>query len=85
MRKGRALKVRFSPNSAAIKVKNLNQWVTNELLEYAFQIFGEIERAVVITDERGKPTGEGIVEYARKPGATQALRKCAEGCYFITS
>lgn len=85
MRKGRALKVRFAPHSAAIKVKNLNQWVTNELLEWAFQVFGEIERAVVIGDERGKSTGEGIVEFARKPGATQALKRCTEGCYFLTS
>lgn len=42
MRKGRPLKVRFAPHSAAIKVKNLNQWVTNELLEWAFQVFGEV-------------------------------------------
>lgn len=42
MRKGRPLKVRFAPHTAAIKVKNLNQWITNELLELAFQVFGEV-------------------------------------------
>ncbi|XP_046399520.1 hrp65 protein-like isoform X3 [Ischnura elegans] len=85
IRKGRALKVRFAPHSAAVKIRNLTQWVTNELLERAFQVFGEIERAVVIVDERGKSTGEGIIEFARKPGAQMALRKCTDGCFFLTS
>ncbi|XP_026279754.1 hrp65 protein [Frankliniella occidentalis] len=85
MRKGRPLKVRFAPNSTAVKVKNLTPYVTNELLDKAFCIFGDIERAVIITDERGKSTGEGIVEFARKPGAQMALRRCSEGCFFLTS
>jgi hypothetical protein len=42
MRKGRALKVRFAPHSAAVKVKNLTPWVSNELLEKAFSVFGEV-------------------------------------------
>ncbi|XP_020711353.2 hrp65 protein-like isoform X2 [Athalia rosae] len=85
MRKGRALKVRFAPHSSAIKVKNLTPWVSNELLERAFSVFGEIERATVIVDDRGRSMGEGIVEYCRKPGAQLALRKCTEGCYFLTA
>lgn len=84
MRKGRALKVRFAPYSQ-IKVKNLTPWVSNELLERAFSVFGEIERAIVIVDDRGKSTGEGIVEFCRKPSAQLALRKCTEGCYFLTA
>ncbi|KAK0162149.1 hypothetical protein PV327_008511 [Microctonus hyperodae] len=85
MRKGRALKVRFAPHSSTIKVKNLTTWVSNELLEKSFSVFGEIERAIVIVDDRGRSTGEGIVEYARKPSALMALRKCTEGCYFLTA
>ncbi|XP_067013270.2 hrp65 protein isoform X2 [Anabrus simplex] len=85
LRKGRALKVRFAPHSAAIKVKNLTPWVTNELLEKAFSVFGEIERSVIIVDERGKSMEEGIVEFARKPGAQMALRRCSEGCFFLTA
>jgi proline- and glutamine-rich splicing factor len=42
MRKNRALKVRFAPHSAAVKVKNLTPWVSNELLEKAFSVFGEV-------------------------------------------
>jgi proline- and glutamine-rich splicing factor len=84
MRKGRALKVRSAPHSAAVKVKNLTRWVTNELLEKAFTMFGEIERAVVITDAHGKSMGEGIIEFARKEGAQMALQRCTEGCFFLT-
>lgn len=51
----------------------------------AFSVFGEVDRAVVIVDDRGKATGEGIVEFARKNSAQFAIRKCCEGCFFITS
>ncbi|XP_051166011.1 hrp65 protein-like [Leptopilina boulardi] len=84
-RKGRALKVRFAPSSSAVKVKNLTPWVSNELLEKAFSVFGDLERAIVIVDERGKSTGEGIVEFCRKQSAQTALRKCTDGCYFLTA
>ncbi|KAJ8933018.1 hypothetical protein NQ314_014257 [Rhamnusium bicolor] len=82
--KSRNLKIRFAPNSATIKVKNLTPFVSNELLHYGFSVFGEIERATVTVDERGKPTGEGIVDFARKGSALHAIRKCAEGCFFLT-
>ncbi|XP_049784561.1 hrp65 protein-like [Schistocerca cancellata] len=85
LRKGRSIKVRFAPPGAAIKVKNLTPWVSNELLEKAFSVFGDIERAVVIVDDRGKSMEEGIVEFARKPAAQMAMRRCAEGCFFLTA
>ncbi|KAF5303227.1 hypothetical protein FQR65_LT08307 [Abscondita terminalis] len=83
--KGRTLKIRFAPNGSSIKVKNLVPFVSNELLHYAFSVFGEIERCIVIVDDHGKPTGEGIVEYARKGSASLAIRKCSEGCFFLTA
>ncbi|CAH1955622.1 unnamed protein product [Acanthoscelides obtectus] len=82
--KGRNLKIRFAPNSTTIKVKNLTPFVSNELLYYSFSVFGEIERAMVCVDERGKPTGEGIIDFARKGSATHAIRRCSEGCFFLT-
>lgn len=85
VRKGRTLKVRFAPNGATLKVKNLTPFVTNELLHVAFSVFGEVERCVVIVDDHGKSTGEGLVEFARKPSAVTALRHCTEGCFFLTS
>jgi splicing factor, proline- and glutamine-rich len=85
MRKNRPLRVRFAPNATIIRVKNLNQYVSNELLYAGFDIFGPIERAVVNVDDRGKPTGEGIVEFARKNSATTAVKYCQEKCFFLTS
>ncbi|KAI5726901.1 hypothetical protein M8J76_010744 [Diaphorina citri] len=82
--KGRPIKVRFAPINAAIRVKCLNSAVTNELLELAFSIFGEIERAVVLVDDRGNSKNEGIIEFTRKPAAAQALKRCQDGVFFLT-
>ncbi|KAF0308772.1 Protein no-on-transient A [Amphibalanus amphitrite] len=84
MRNGRLLKVRFSSIGSSLKVKRLSPWVSNELLELAFSVFGELERATVIVDERGKSTGEGIIEFAKKPCAQACLSKCTENSFFIT-
>lgn len=85
MRKNRALRIRFAPNATMVRVKNLTPYVSNELLFKAFEIFGPVERAVIIVDDRGKPTGEGIVEFARKAGAMIAMRYCSEKCFFLTA
>nr|XP_023013000.1 hrp65 protein-like [Leptinotarsa decemlineata] len=82
--KNRNLKIRFAPNSTTIKVKNLTPFVSNELLHHAFSVFGEIEKAIVTVDDRGKPTGEAIIDFSRKGSALHAIRKCSEGCYFLT-
>lgn len=85
MRNGRALKVRFAPHQGAVRVANLGPWVSNELLHLAFSIFGEIERCVVAVDDRGRTKGEGVVEYERKNAAQEAIKRCSEGCFFLTS
>ena len=56
---------------------------SNELLEEAFATFGNVERAIVIVDDRGKSTGDGIVEFARKPSALNALKKITEGVFLL--
>ena len=68
-----------------IKVQNLGPWVSNELLHRAFSIYGDIERAMVFVDDRGRTKGEGVVEFVRKPSALEAVKRCSEGCYFLTS
>lgn len=83
--KGRPIRVRFATHGAALTVKNLPDFVSNELLEEAFGVFGQIERAVVIVDDRGRPTGKGIVEYTSKPAARKALDKCCDGAYLLTA
>ena len=54
-------------------------------LYHAFGIFGDIERCVVLVDDRGKSKGEGIVEFERKNVAMEAVRRCKDGCFFVTS
>lgn len=83
--RGRPIRVRFATHGAALSVKNLPEFVSNELLEEAFAIFGQIERAIVIVDDRGRPTGKGIVEYTTKPAARKALDKCSDGAYLMTA
>jgi|DeetaT_18_FD_contig_91_225600_length_1955_multi_3_in_0_out_0_2 proline- and glutamine-rich splicing factor len=82
---GRTLKVRFSPHQGAVKVTNLGPWVSNELLHKSFSVFGEIERCVVGVDARGRSTGEGIVEFEKKPCALECVKRCTDGCFFLTS
>lgn len=81
---GRSLRVRLAAHAAAIRVKHLSPVVTNELLAYSFRYFGEIERAVVVVDDKGKSTGEGIVEYSRKQSAQFAIKRCQQECFMLT-
>ncbi|KAK6473798.1 non-POU domain-containing octamer-binding protein-like [Huso huso] len=83
--RGRQLRVRFATHGAALTVKNLPQFVSNELLEEAFSLFGQLERAIVIVDDRGRPTGKGIVEFTAKPAARKALERCADGAFLLTA
>ncbi|NP_001080735.1 non-POU domain containing, octamer binding L homeolog [Xenopus laevis] len=83
--RGKQLRVRFACHSAALSVKNIPQFVSNELLEEAFSMFGQVERAVVIVDDRGRSTGKGIVEFASKPSARKALDRCKDGAYLLTA
>nr|XP_042905018.1 non-POU domain-containing octamer-binding protein isoform X2 [Parasteatoda tepidariorum] len=85
MKDGKQLRVRFATHGAALKIKNLPPWVSNELLETAFGVFGDIERAIVVVDDRERPIGEGIVEFTRKQSAQTALKRCSEGCFLLTS
>ncbi|XP_040044492.1 splicing factor, proline- and glutamine-rich isoform X3 [Gasterosteus aculeatus] len=83
--KSRPLRVRFATHSAALSVKNLSPFVSNELLEEAFAQFGMVERSIVIVDDRGRSTGRGIVEFASKPAARKALDRCNEGVFLLTT
>ncbi|CAO2623504.1 Non-POU domain-containing octamer-binding protein, partial [Lemmus lemmus] len=76
--RGKQLRVRFACHSASLTVRNLPQYVSNELLEEAFSVFGQVERAVVIVDDRGRPSGKGIA-------ARKALDRCSEGSFLLTT
>ncbi|XP_060754695.1 LOW QUALITY PROTEIN: paraspeckle component 1 [Neoarius graeffei] len=83
--RNRPIRIRFATHGAALTVRNLSPVVTNELLEQAFSQFGPVERAVVVVDDRGRPTGKGIVEFANKPAARKALDRCADGALLLTT
>ncbi|KAM7324953.1 hypothetical protein ACRRTK_015206 [Alexandromys fortis] len=83
--RGKQLRVRFACHSASLTVRNLPQYVSNELLEEAFSVFGQVERAVVIVDDRGRPSGKGIVEFSGNPAARKALDRCSEGSFLLTT
>ena len=85
MRNGRAMKVRFAPHQGAVKVTNLGPWVSNELLHRAFSIFGDLERCLVLVDDRGRTKMEGILEFERKSAALEAIKRCKDGCFFLTA
>lgn len=84
LKKGRNIRVRFASLGAAIKLHYLPNYASNELLEKAFESFGEVEYAVVVVDDRGKATGDGIIEFARKPSALQALKRIQEGVFLLS-
>ena len=49
-------------------------------------MFGEVERAVHFADEKGRPLGEGTVEFCRLyPGARNALERISSDIFFLTS
>ena len=82
--KNRTIRVRFATHGAALRVKNIPPSTSNELLEQAFSMFGEVERAIVIVDDRGRATKNGIVEFSRKPGAQNALNRIGQGVFLLT-
>ncbi|ETN73135.1 hypothetical protein NECAME_13627 [Necator americanus] len=82
---GRQVRVRFAVHGAALRVKELSPTVSNEMLYHAFSHFGEVERAVHIVDEKGRPTGEGIVEFERKPSCNEAVQAIKEKVFLLTA
>lgn len=44
----------------------------------------QVERAVVIVDDRGRSTGSGIVEFSRKVASAKALDSINNGVFYIS-
>lgn len=82
-RKGRILRCRFATHAAALKIINLGPLTSNDVLEQAFSQFGDVERAVVVCDDRGRSKGYGVVEFARKSNAHTAMQKINEGLFLL--
>jgi len=83
--RGRNILIRFAAITTGVKVKNLSPAVTNELLHKAFSVFGDVESCRIVVDDRGKPTGDGLVIFVDKRSAVMAYKKCQEESFFLTS
>lgn len=67
-------------------MKNLSPVVSNELLYKAFGIFGTIDTVKVLMNEKGdKSKGEGLVEFANKHSANDAIMACFDAPFVLTS
>lgn len=81
----KVIRVRFASQGTIVKVKNLSNNVSNELLKEAFEnYFGPVECALIFVDERGRSTGEGMVAFEKKPAAQKCLKECTEYCFLLT-
>jgi len=81
----RQIRVKRAPHPACIWIGKLPGMVSNEVLAEAFSMFGEIERAVVACDERGKAKGWGFIEFRRKVSVANAIKRCSEGHLLLTN
>lgn len=77
--------VHMSRKFSAIRVRNLNASITNELLKKGFEVFGEVERVVVHMTKNDESAGDGIVQFANHSSAQAAIRYCSEECFFLTA
>jgi len=82
---GRQIRVKRAPHHARVWVGKLPYNVSNEILADAFSMFGEVERAVVACDERGKSKGWGYVEFKRKNSVLAAIARASEGNLLLTA
>jgi len=71
--KGRNIQVRFATHASAIELHGLDMFASNEFIENAMSQFGQVERAVVVCDDRGRSKGHAIVEFAWKKSAQKVL------------
>jgi len=71
--KGRNIQVRFATHASALEIHGLDRFASNEFIEKAMSIFGKVERAVVVCDDRGRSKGYAIVEYEWKKTAQKVL------------
>eukprot|EP00127_Corallochytrium_limacisporum_P004231 Clim_evm176s157 gene=Clim_evmTU176s157 len=82
---GQPVLVRPCAHRYSLWVGNIGTGVSNEILYQAFSKFGDVERAVVASSERGEPLGWGFVYFARKPAYDRAIEVCKSKPFMINS
>jgi len=83
--KSREIDIRWAHSNSTLWVGDLSPAVTNELLREAFAQWGEVERAVVVTDVLSrKSKGYGFVEFASRRIALDVLRSVQDHLFLLT-
>jgi len=81
--KGRTINVRYATHASAIELHGLNQFASNEHIETAMSQFGQVERAIVVCDDRGRSKGYAVVEFAWKKSAQKVLDRFKEELFCL--
>lgn len=81
--KGRALQVRYALHASAIELHGLNQFASNEFIEEAMSQFGQVERACIVCDDRGRSKGYALVEFAWKKSAQKVLDRFKDELFVL--
>lgn len=81
--KGRPLQVRYALHASAIELHGLNQFASNEFIEEAMSQFGQVERACIVCDDRGRSKGYAIVEFAWKKSAQKVLDRFKDELFVL--
>lgn len=81
---GRTMVVRRANHKSSIFIKDIPDSVSNEILYKAFEQFGPVERAIVISDAHGKSLKCGFVEFVQKRSSALAIKECSEQMFCLT-
>ena len=77
------IQVRFATHASAIELHGLDQYASNEVIEKAMSQFGNVERAVIVCDDRGRSKGYAIVEFEWKKSAQKVLDRFKEEMFVL--
>lgn len=77
------MRVKFAAHQSAIEIHGIDKFTSNESLEAAFSIFGAVERATVVCDERGRSKCYAIIDFTYKKAAQNALQRINEGLFVL--
>lgn len=81
---GKILEVKIMGHRAKVWVGRLCPAVSNEYLKRAFETFGAVERARVVTTQGGKSKTWGFVEFEDTTSARKAVDTCDDKCFMLT-
>ncbi|KAF7991838.1 hypothetical protein HCN44_010639 [Aphidius gifuensis] len=75
--------VHLAPFAKHILIKNLPEWINNDQLQQAFQVFGIIQSSRLATDLVNNPQGEAVIEYADYKSSVAAVETCKKNIFHM--